>query len=652
MVNVNLSSLRVSSAIALATLGSGLVAQARVELTEDRVPGQFYRPDWLCFRVLDDLTGAPVEGAEVFFLRESKTPMAGDFWYLAKATSDEDGLIDVPVGKIGDIHEQIVKHPDYGVCSRSGGEYENWRLGRPFDVPILVRDWQKRPAKGAFIGYCGGCGHTPDLVNATTGEDGIAILRGVDPYNHIRDVYVQRAGLGLGYHGIDWRPGDPPVIVDCEWSYAMTGKVVDHLGEPVAGAHVAALDVHRGPWARTALDGTFTLLGADPDIGASHVRTRFGHGVWFSTPDRAVYPITLRLPDPRGDDPHEGTVEGADGKPPAVLPLPELRLVRVAFAEDVDPTKVSAFATAPGFDERFDVEDGNVEVPATGPFALTCRPLHEDGWAGQRTFAFADVQELLNGAFELRPWPPTRVTGRIVDGSGASIAAQVRWVRGWGRGDDDEGEAFTQCPDGRFEFTATRTGKAMLEIAPATPGLVHRQVFVTLPLRGDDRVVALGDLALDTAPQLVISDAAGPCKRAKVRWARAGFQGPDRWMKFELGEEGDWRGPDLMAGDVVELRGDDAGNQAVRFPIEGDGPWRFTVPTGRLTIAVTDADGDEIGAEVTYADRTVDVPDGPMRRLPLGPLELWVTSQDRGTAYISTVITAEPQRIGIVMPTK
>ena len=101
--------------------------------------------------MLDDLTGAPVAGAEVFFLRESKTPIAGDFWYLAKATSDDDGLIDVPIGKIGgDIDEQIVKHPDYGVCSRSGGEYENWRLNRPFDVPILVRDWQKRPAKGAF----------------------------------------------------------------------------------------------------------------------------------------------------------------------------------------------------------------------------------------------------------------------------------------------------------------------------------------------------------------------------------------------------------------------------------------------------------------------------------------------------------------------
>ena len=205
----------------------------------------------------------------------------------------------------------MLRHPDYGVAARVGTGDVIWRVGRPFDVPVRIVDWRGAAVAGARIGFCGGCGHTPDLVNATTGPDGVAWLRGIDPHSDIGDVYVQHPGLGLGYDRVRWCPGEGPAIVRCRWSPAMTGVVLDHLGAPVAGAFVAARDVHRGPWAKTGSDGSFTLLGARPEIGPSHVRTPDGREVWFDSARR--FPVTLRVPSASSTEPREGAIEQPEG---------------------------------------------------------------------------------------------------------------------------------------------------------------------------------------------------------------------------------------------------------------------------------------------------------------------------------------------------
>ncbi len=283
---------------------SPLLAQDQVTFTDELYPGS-EDPDWFVSLVVDDLTGEPIAGAEVFLVEESETPLCGEFWFTRRGVTGPDGVLRIPIGDIqGQWHFAVLKHPRHGTCTMPYRP-EVWRVGRPCDVPVLVRDWRGQPAPGARIGFCGSCGHGPDLALAVADEEGIAVLRGIDPHNHIADVYVQHPGLGLGYDSLWWHPGDPPVVVECDFAPAKTGRVVDHLGRSLAGAFVSAPDVHRGPWARTGAEGEFTLLGATVEV--SRVRTADGREVWFRSPSR--YPVTLKLSDPDGDDPHEGTID-------------------------------------------------------------------------------------------------------------------------------------------------------------------------------------------------------------------------------------------------------------------------------------------------------------------------------------------------------
>lgn len=327
-----------------------LAAQERITYTDDLFPGGAERGEerWIVSRVVDDLTGKPVVGAEVFLVAEAEAPIAGEFWSTRTAKTDAEGYLRVRVDDIdGKWHIQCIRHPDVGVGTRSGIGAAVWRVGRPFDVPVLVLDQAGRPAPGAKIGFCGGCGHTPDLVNATADARGIAVLRGIDPHNDIADVYVQHPGLGLGYRDLQWCPGGPPFAVPCAKAPPITGRVVDHTGKPVAGVFVGAPEVHRGPWTRTAADGSFTLLGAPATAGPNQVRIP-GRELVCDFPTPARYPVTLQLPDLADAEAHQGTIDVPergddavdDGSELEVGEPPRVRVVAKAVAPDGKPTDV------------------------------------------------------------------------------------------------------------------------------------------------------------------------------------------------------------------------------------------------------------------------------------------------------------------------
>ncbi|MCK5940435.1 MAG: hypothetical protein KAI24_00590, partial [Planctomycetes bacterium] len=525
-----------------------------------------------------------------------------------------------------------------GVAARSGHGDTIWRVGRPFDVPVRVVDWRGAPAAGARIGWCGGCGHTPDLQNATTGADGVAILKAIDPHGDIGDVYVQHPGLGLGYDTVRWCPGESPEVVRCRWSPPMTGKVVDHRGAPIAGAFVGALDVHRGPWARTAADGTFTLLGGRPEIGPSHVRLANGRQIWFD--EAARFPVTLHVPAASADEPTQGRLEQPDG--PAVTR--EVRKLRIRLVGD---DSLMAKADWPGAPERRVSDDEQIEIPTEGPFAISVYATEGPrGRPFSRHHYFGGVEQLPDEPVELAWFEPARVVGRVVDERGREVAAHVRVRDHWTVSELPEferGEARAG-----FEVVTHRTGRTLLEVAPADSALRPRLMWIVLPERGSAQRLDVGDVAVRSAPQLRLLDAAGrPLAEHQVSWARAGCQEVGHMRKFATDADGGWLGPDLEAGDVIEVR---ASEEAVAFRhvLTGDGPWTLRLPDGAIAFDVVDADGQPCNVTCMFGDRDHLVrPGKPLVGLQPGPQTFFLTASGHRTAVVHAVIGAEPQAVRV-----
>ncbi|MCR9246659.1 MAG: hypothetical protein NXI31_16625 [bacterium] len=637
---LHLSWIRITLAVLFAVVPAAAVAgQARLSFTDDHLSGSGAE-GWLRFRAVDDLSGEPVVGAEIHLIAESPTPIAGEFWSTRKAVTDARGVVRIPVDDLKPSSMiQAVRHPKYGISTRDGNATAIWRLSRAFDVPVLVLDWRGQPAPGAKVGFCGYCGHTPDLTNAVAGPDGIAVLRGINPHNHIRDVYVQHPGLDLGYDDVDWYPGGPPDIVRCYWSKPMTGRVVDHRGQPVGGAFVSAPDVHRGPWARTAANGAFTILGGDHDIGTTQVRMPDGRKVFFKRP--GSYPVTLTLPDLSDPDVYEGQTGAGEREEPNV----PTRRVRVRFETSGERLMVTVRRPGQPFLEG---EGDTIRVPVRGPFAIEFRPEDgERGLPGQRVYAFDDASELPPEPVVLKWYSPTIVTGRAVDESGNPVAIESQWLEGW---KEAKGDAIEEHPDGRFEYRVRGSGLGVLQLKPKNDDLRMRSVWVPLPLRGDERRVDLGDLVLSKTPQLIVGSETDPQPFVDVQWSRAGFQRAGREREFRLGYDGDWQGPDLKAGDVIGLPARGA-EVAWREQLTGSGPWRIAPPKGQIVLKVTAADGKIVVPHVQFADQEMRLPeDGHLLRLPTGVMRFEIGAEGYRTAIVDTVVGTELQAIAVELP--
>lgn len=626
----------------LAAVLTAATAAAQVTITDELFPGAAAgeRGPYLT-RLVDDLSGAPIAGAEVFLVPEHGTPMCGEFWFEHRGTSDADGFvrIDVPT-PVRKWHWQVMRHPTAGVAVRNSSVAAVWRIGRPFDVPLEIRDWAGRPVGGARIGLCGGCGHSPDVANATAGPNGFAVLRGIDPQQGIADLYVQHPGLHFFYESVRWRPGEPPMVVQCGFAPDVRGRVVAHDGTPVAGAFVCAGSKHRGPWARTAADGTFTVLGCEPGDTPHRVVLPDGRDLTFDVDGDDPYPVTLRLPEPYRRDAYEGTVEvtaNARPVPPAV------RRVRVVV-EQAPPDGVEFFAWYPQLADKGDVakETDAVDVPIGVPFVLVVRDDHTE-YAPDREYAFqfADAAAVPD-PLTVRWQPDPRVTGRVVDAAGRPVPAVVDW--------GDERGLRADAADGTFDLTAGyRRGWQLMGVRPNDGALRPRYLWVLLPADGGTR--ALGDLAVGQPPQLTVRDGSGaPLAGATVALLRPGWQEPADPSRWPLDAEGGWLGPDLQQGDWVVVRRDD---DAVPFRTElkGSGPWTIVPPDGAVDLDVVGADGARLGAVVVVGDHAEES-DGPLRLhgLPHGPTRLWISAPGHRSARVDVEVGAAPRTVRVELP--
>ena len=621
----------------LACVHLPLLAQTRIEHTTDIYPGGNEHPSWLVARVVDDITGTPIANADVFLVREADTPVAGQFWYTRKVKSDANGWMRAPIGDIKDKwHMQVLRHPQYGVAARVGSGDTIWRVSRPFDVPVRIVDWRGDPVSGANIGFCGGCGHTPDLQNATTDANGIAVLTQIDPHSDIGDVYVQHEGLGLGYDSIRWNPGETPEVVECRWAPAMTGILVDHRDQPIANAFVGTTSVHRGPWTRTAQDGSFRLLGAPASSEPSQVCLPNGRRLWFESAKQ--FPAKLTVPE-----------EGREGTITQPSTPPTTKATRKVLIRLVGDDSLMAKADWPSAPASRSSDDEELLIPTTGPFVVSVYATNgPKGRPYTRKHFFADASQLPPEPVELAYFEPLEVGGRVIDDHGLPAAAQVYLRADWS--EREAPELLAEGIQPTFKIQTHLTGRTLLEVIPTNKALRPRLLWIVLPGRGTKKRLDVQDVVLSKAPQLQVLDSEGrPLTGVEVEWARPGYQGAGHTHSFELDDQGGWLGPDLRAGDALILRANDE-VVPYRTILAGPSPWTIRAPDGALELKLVDTEGNPLTATCIIGDHDHFLrPGAPLLGLSHGEMTCHLSVPGYQSAVVRTVINATPKKVTVVM---
>lgn len=671
----SLSPWRYASALAL---GAALAAQQpTAHFLERHVPpGECLDVHdderWLCCRIVDAITGAPIEGAEVLLIAERPTPVPAELHWAMRAEADDDGFVSVRVDAGADDYA-----PWAWLCARADGYGQRMsmssfedpivRLMPDVPMPVQVRDWADRPVPDVLVGFCSGCGHTPDLVHGTTGQRGIVTFAGVDLWSGIGDFYLVHPELELGYLSPLWFPGRQPMVLRAGPGVVHDGVVVDEHGRPVAGAFVGLPGVHRGPWARTRPDGSFQLCGLD-SLCDLWVHTE-GRRILFAT--GAARGLRLQLPDPADDNADGVQVVELDDEQSARLEqqsderrrLAEHRqkawprvVVRTVGLPDDGTVTMRTRRESWSLDES--IELGAPVALPDDEFVFVL-----DAEDCVRYVAGDRQAAVERGVVRLAWFPPTMVEGRVVDVDGLPAtgrAALVPLHHDTPRPpapDADSWRGFV----GAVTLPTTYEGPAMLWVE-GRRRTERRGIVVDVPQRGDDAWVDFGTVRLPGDEPLrafELADGAA-VTRGRVRLLRAGYCDPDDGWSFELSDDGGMWLPDLLPGDALVVepdRGQSEDGQPedrvqdgarvvdlpTRFVIGDRAPNTFRVPGGELRFDV-DADGAE--AYAVLGEHCFRVA-GPtvVRGIEPGTHRVFLAAEGRRSAEVEVVV-ADPARGG------
>ena len=618
---------------------------------------------WICIRVVDSHHGTPVPRAELLLIEEAKAPIGGAPIVAWRSQADERGFISMRVDEDA---------PGYQawswLCVRADGYCQHMRMGGFDDavvslmptiaVPIQVRDWRDQSVAGALVGFCAGCGHTPDLVHGVTSAQGVATLSGVDISQGIADFYVVHPDLKLGYNNPTWFPGAQSMLLRVESGVPHTGVVVDHAGKPVAGVAVGWPTVHRGPWTLTRADGAFALFGLDSvyDLHVQHA----GRTVIFEC-DTADG-LRLQLPLPNGEEtqlvyfsPQERERKRKAQEEQQKLldqikakwPVVEVRIVDLP--EDGGLTLRTRMSSQP-----LDLSWGNNDVAHVWDVPLPDEEFVFEIQAEDsvRIIPGNREQAIEDGVVSLQWYADTNVTGRIVDASGKACAAIVSIEPL--HSPDDELIAQVTC-NGALLLPVAREGYHQLIIE--RPGVAaKRTLLMELPARGDDVSVDIGTIVLQDQSPLTIKNSNGSGFRdGFVTLLRDGFA---VWQgEFENTEQ--ICVPDLRSGDCLLVEGEqppskDLGEMdlvelPLRFLVDGKGPWSLQRHAGELALNI-EAGGQLIG--VTIGEHFVAV-NGPtlIRGLAPGRHQAFVSAEGYRSAIVGVqIMDTGRTRIDLKLP--
>jgi len=620
-----LSPARDTTRILAGSLALAIAANASAQAPSVQFSRLAYPPDnyeqvdgvkTLCFRAVDGMAGAALPQAELFLIAESEHPVRGEFPFSQRLEPDVDGFFRIPIPKGSFPGWLMLRAPGFGQRMEMHALDDTTALAPAVDMPVQVFDAFGQPVADCLVGFCCGCGHTPDLVSARTDQNGLCTLRGIDDRQGIRDLYLDHPALGLFYEERDWFPGEPPVRIEEQFAIALRGIVVDADGKPIAGAHVGYKDVHRGPWARTGNDGAFLLCGIEDR--PTELWVHVGERELLIALD-AETPVRLKVP-PAPAEPVDGTevVELPDGvksrkdaddeMPP--FPDPSWPTVPVRLSH-ADENCTVDLVTRTRRAEVSELLARSEPVPLPDePFAFVLDRLGQT-----RIFATDRAKALAQGVVRLSWYRPTRIEGRVVDDAGPPVSARLALLdprQTTAPFLDDLDEAVDTA--GSIQLTSEREGLVLLAVLGMDNAHTTRIVPVLLPPRGDDAFVDVGAITLPAKPQYCIRDADGePIAGWQIALLRRGFAAMDDLrVHVRLPWDGHVPLPDLQAGDVlhvvpeetqpVVVDGQNVHTVPARLLVQGQGPWDFTLPNGQLKVNVRCADDESEPVQMYFGD--------------------------------------------------
>ncbi len=302
----------------------------------------------VCVLVRDARTGKPLAGVRVAQYLEDAGERFVTPVLLAETRTDKRGIAVVRwKDKPRDCH-WIFDAPRFAVSEKYGWSPPDVvELEPGHDVSARVFGPFGKPRAGVRVEYLLGCSHSPAVRTAVTDAAGRFSIGGVNP--RIGRFWLRAPGIASRF--FDVGVGD----LHAAPGLALTGRVTDDDGKPVANVVVGSHQEMRGPRARTGPDGAFRLEGYVPNetLFACGPRNRVAYPAPRPIDSRQPFRLIIRSPD-QGE---------TDGRPDPDAKRTAVRIVTLDAATGRPAPDVPAWLQrADGW--LFFADDGVVHVPA------------------------------------------------------------------------------------------------------------------------------------------------------------------------------------------------------------------------------------------------------------------------------------------------
>lgn len=275
-------------------------------------------PTTLTLTIVEEGTLKPIPGATVDRAYERLYPTWDAFESFGSATANEEGVVTI----VGNSRTWfIVRAEGFGVQGQLKPT-DGMQIELTPEVPITVEvvDFLGQPVPLTYLGVCVGCGHTSDVISATTGPDGRALIRGAAPGEGIVDLYHVHPNLIRDrYQSVPFDSMDKNGLAQIRINPGtlLSGQVLFADGSPAAGIGVGWPRIHRGPWTTTDEQGRFTLFGLPTRPDYLAVKSKGNSPLAFIDGSRAGCSRTITLRGHPFDDPNDPKIwVGNFEKPP------------------------------------------------------------------------------------------------------------------------------------------------------------------------------------------------------------------------------------------------------------------------------------------------------------------------------------------------